>query len=292
VDSAALTLILTLAVASIAMVVAMVQFSIAIVFAAQRPAAIKLWGFVYLIAWAAIVFVIVRGAMMANATWPQALAVVTLAAGGWGTFHAFWVWLGLSLERTNARAAGQAVPLAPAKERICGVAGRLAAGGLVAVALAVIELGYARKVIETMIAPGHRAIAATASVAAVGFFLLMFGGLRLVLRRGEAMSRAEIDEQPRGLRLGRSTYRHLGPAAGAKAQQELSITEMTRAWRSGEWRRDPNLLNMFIMTAGGLLMIYGGFGVAIVATPLIMKVLCAGVLAFTTFKLIDAVRRA
>jgi hypothetical protein len=39
-------------------------------------------------------------------------------------------------------------------------------------------------------------------------------------------------------------------------------------------------------------MIYGGFGVAIVVTPLYMKVICGGALAFTTFKLIGAVRRA
>ena len=278
-DTAALTLVLTLAAASIVMVVAMVQFSIAIVFASQRPWAIKLWGFVYFLAWAAIVFVMVRGAMMADATWPQALALVTLVAGGWGTFHAFWVWLGLSLERTNARSAGEAVALTPAKEMICRWAGQLAVGGLIALLLAVIELGYARKLIETIIAPGHRAIAATASVALAGCFLLMFGGLRLVLRRGEPMTRAEIDEELRRgkygnqrqtgvLRFSKSTYKHFGPAEGAKAEQELSITEMTRAWHSGEWRHDPNLLNAFIMTAGGLLMIYGGFGVAIVVTPL------------------------
>src|SRR5207249_2390842 len=156
-------------------------------------------------------------------------------------------------------------------------AGLLAIGGVVAVAIALTELGYARRLLEAMIAPGHRAIAATITVAATGFFLLLFGGLRLVLRRGETMSREEIDEDLRrgkfasrggpGLRIGWSAYKHLGPAEGAKAEQELSITRMTRAWRSGEWRRDPNLLNAFIMTAGGLLMVYGGFGVAVVAGP-------------------------
>ena len=102
-DGAALTLIFTLAVAAIVMVFAMVQFSIAIVFAAGRPSAVRRWGLIYFLAWAAIVFVMVRGAVMSNAGWRQALAVAILVAGGWGTFHAFWVWLGLSLQRDNAR---------------------------------------------------------------------------------------------------------------------------------------------------------------------------------------------
>jgi len=279
VDGAALTLIFTLAVAAIVMVFAMVQFSIAIVFAAGRPSAVRRWGLIYFLAWAAIVFVMVRGAVMSNASWRQALAVAILVAGGWGTFHAFWVWLGLSLQRDNAR------------HDISRRAGQLAVGGLVAVALAVTELGYAQKLVDLMIAPGHRAVAATATVALVGCFLLIFGGLRMVLRSGEPMSREEIDgELPRG-RFGMKR-RHFGPAVGAKVEQELSITEMTRAWRCGEWRRNPHLLNIFIMTAGGLLMIYGGFGIAIVTGPPFVQVILGGVLAFTTSKLIAAVRRA
>jgi hypothetical protein len=211
------------------------------------------------------------------------------------------VWLALSIQRTKGRETGQS--LAPVKESICRRAGFLATGGLIAVALALIELGYASKLLEAMIAPGHRAIAATVAVTAIGFFLLLFGAVRLVLRRGEAMSREEIDEELRrgkfararkagSFSASRSAYRHLGPAEGAKAEQELSIGEMTRAWRSGEWRRDPNLLNIFIMTAGGLMMLYGGFGSAVVAGPLFVKVICGVALAFTTYKLVDAVRRA
>jgi hypothetical protein len=300
-DAAVLALILTLAVASIVMVIAMVQFSVAIMFAPERPLAFKLWGLAYLAAWAAIAAVMVQGAVMAKATLPQGLAVGTLVAGGWGTFHAFWVWLALSIQRTKGRETGQS--LAPVKESICRRAGFLATGGLIAVALALIELGYASKLLEAMIAPGHRAIAATVAVTAIGFFLLLFGAVRLVLRRGEAMSREEIDEELRrgkfararkagSFSASRSAYRHLGPAEGAKAEQELSIGEMTRAWRSGEWRRDPNLLNIFIMTAGGLMMLYGGFGSAVVAGPLFVKVICGVALAFTTYKLVDAVRRA
>ena len=289
-DTATLTLVLILAVASIVMVPAMVQFSMAAVSMPERPTAFKLWGLLYLAAWAAIVFVVLRFATLSKATWLQAIASATLVAGGWATFQAFWIWLWLSL--------------APAKEKMRRRAGWLAAGGLIAVALALVELGYARKLVETMIAPGHRALAATITVTAVGWLLLMVGAIRLVLARGRPMSRAEIDEQlgqgkfdrqggsAASLRFSRSGYKHFGPAIGSQAEEELSITSMTRFWRSGEWRRDPKLLAIFIMTAGGLTMLYGAFSIAIVAAPLFAKVLCGGVLAFTTFKLIDAIRRA
>ena len=298
-----MTLIVTLAVASIIMVLAMVRFSMAIVAASERPSAVKVWGLIYFAAWIAIGIAVVRFALMSNATLPQAIAVVTLVVGGWGTFQAFWVWLWLALERTNARARGQAAALAPAKESICRRSAQLAIGGLIAVALAAIELGYARMLVETMIAPGHRAIAATATVAVAGWILLIFGGVRLVLGRGEPMSHAQIEEELRRgkfgtrgqaglLRVSRSAYRHFGPAEGAQAEQELSITEMTRAWRSGEWRRDPNLLTVFIMTAGGLMMFFGGFAVVIVAAPFFVKILCGAVLAYTSYQLIAAIRRA
>jgi hypothetical protein len=301
-DSAMLTLVITLAVASIVMVVAMVRFSMAIVAAPERTAA-RAWGLIYLAAWGAIVFVIVQAFAMENAGWPRAIAAATLVAGGWGTFQAFWVWLWLALERTNARATGRAAALAPAKERICRRAGQLAIGGLIAVALAVAELGYVRMLIDTMIAPGHRAVATTITVAVAGWALLIIGSLRLVLRQGEPMSHAEIEEdlardkfraQGRGglLRFSRSAYRHFGPAEGAKAEQELSITAMANAWRSGEWRRQPQLLSMFMMTAGGLMMFYGGFGIAIVSGPLFVKILCGAVLAYATFQLVAAIRRA
>jgi hypothetical protein len=45
-DTATLTLILTLAVASVLMVMAMVRFSVAIVAEPERPAAIKGWGLI------------------------------------------------------------------------------------------------------------------------------------------------------------------------------------------------------------------------------------------------------
>src|SRR5947209_2324097 len=111
-----LILVVTLAVAALVMVLAMVRFSVAIVAASGQPSAVKVWGFIYLAAWTAIAFVVVRFASMENATWPQAIALVTLVVGGWGTFQAFWVWLWLALERTNARARGQLAALAPAKE--------------------------------------------------------------------------------------------------------------------------------------------------------------------------------
>ena len=302
-DTATLTLVLTLAAVSILMVFAMVRFSTAIVAEPEQPSAVKGWGLTYAVTWGVIVVMMVRGAIAAEAAWPQALAGVALVAGGWGTFQAFWVWLWLSIERTNARAAGQSATLTPAKEAIRRRAGKLAVGVLIAVALAVIELGYARAALASMVAPGHRAIAATLTVAALGFAFLMIGGVRLVLSRGEPMSRAEIEEDFRSLKYGpqgrtgplslrRSTYRIFGPAEGAKAEQEVSIGAMKEAWRSGEWRRDSRWRTVFLMTAGGLMMTFGGFGIGVVAGPPLVKLLLGGALAYVAYQLVAAVRRA
>ena len=302
-DTAVLTLILTLAVTSLIMVFAMVQFSTAIIAEPERPAAIRGWGLAYAAAWGVIAMVIVRGAIAADASLPQTVAFVTLVVGGWGTFQAYWVWLGLSIERTSAQATGQAVALSPAKETILHRAGNLAAGGLIAVALAVIELGYARAALTALVVPGHRALAATLGPAVVGGGLLIGGGIRLVLSRGQPMSHEEIEEDlrssrygPRGrtgpLRFRASTYRHFGPAVGARAEQELSIAAMKEAWRTGAWRRERAWQTVFIMATGGLLMAFGGFGAAVVAGPPVVKILCGGALAYTTFQLVAAVRRA
>ena len=130
--------------------------------------------------------------------------------------------------------------------------------------------------IETMIAPGHRAIAATLTVTIAGFALFMFGTFRRLLRQGQPMSHAQIEEnigsskygtqhQSGLLRFRASTCRHFGPAVGAKAEQGVSIAAMKEAWRSGAWRRDPTWQTIFMMAAGCLMMTFGGFGAAVVA---------------------------
>ena len=302
-DTAVLTLVLTLAVASMVMVFAMVQFSAAIMAESEQPSTLEVWGLTYAAAWIVIAMVIVRGAIATDVPWPRALAFVTLVVGGWGTFHAYWVWLGLSIERTNARAAGQAVTLSAAKETILHRAANLAAGGLIAVALAVIQLGYARAALTALVAPGHRTLSATLTAAFVGAALLIGGGIRLVLSRGQPMTHEEIEEGlrharygPRGrtgpLRFRVSAYRHFGPAEGAKAEEEVSIAAMKDAWRTGAWRRERAWQTTFIMTAGGLMMIFGGFGAVVVAGPPVVKVLFGGALGYTTYQLVAAVRRA
>jgi hypothetical protein len=226
---------------------------------------------------------------------PDAVALLVLAAGGWATFQSFWLWLWLSLELGSARGTNDAATLAPARDRMWRRCGRLSLAGLVALTLAVIELGGMRNLVEVMMAPGHRAIAAAISVTALGALVFAVGGMRKLMRSGVPMTHAEIEDDMGHVQLGLPghagvNFRHLGPARGASVVQELTITEMTRAWRSGEWRRDPDLFNFFIMTAGGLMAIYGGVGIVMAAGVLWVKALCAGFLAFFTFKLIAAVR--
>jgi hypothetical protein len=47
-----------------------------------------------------------------------------------------------------------------------------------------------------------------------------------------------------------------------------------------------------MMTAGGLMLVFGGFGSVVVAGPLLAKILCGGALVYTTFQLTAAFRRA
>jgi hypothetical protein len=79
---------------------------------------------------------------------------------------------------------------------------------------------------------------------------------------------------------------------GAKSEGEVSIAAMKQAWRDGGWCRDPYWIPIFLMAGGGAMMLYGGFGAAIVAGPLYVKLICGGALAYATFQLIAAIRRA
>lgn len=298
----ALGFFLTLALLSLLMVVAMVRFTTAIIATPERLSGTRWWGITYGVTWAAIVGLLVCGAVAAGTPVPQAVAGLTLVAAGWGTFQAFWLWLWFSLERTNARATHTA-RVSQFHDAVRHRAGQLAIGGLVVVTLAVIQLGYLRDLAATMLVPGHRTLAATLTVAALGFTLLLVGGMRLTLARGQPMSHAEIEEQLRDIQYGpqgrtgplsfrRSAYRIFGPAEGAQAEQEVSLAAMKAAWRSGAWRRDSSWRTVFMMTAGGLMMLFGGFGSVVVAGPLLGRILCGGGLIYTTFQLTAAFRRA
>jgi hypothetical protein len=230
-----------------------------------------------------------------------AAATLTLAAVGWGTFQAFWLWLWFSIERTNTSATG-AGKVSPFHDILRRRAGRLTVAGLVVVLLAVIQLGYIRDLAGAMLAPGHRTLAATLTLTVLGFALLIVGGVRLTLARGQPMSRAEIEEQSRYLRYGlqgrtgssfrKSAYRVFGPAEGSKAEDEISMAAMKEAWRSGAWRRESSWRTVFMIAGGGLLMVGGGFGSFLVAGPPIAKLLCGGALLYATFQVTAAFRRA
>lgn len=294
--------IAALAAVSILMVVAMVQYTTALIDAEAAPALRRMWGAAYLLAWLGVVGVVVLIVLDAHTAWPRALAVAALVAGGWGGFHAFWLWLWLALTQSNAAKSGTPGPsvAALALARRCR---RIATAAVVVVVLALIELGVARAALAAVTAPGRAPLSLTIAIAAAGGALLIGGGVRLALDRGRPMTAEEIDEAfrrqkygPRGrtglLRASASVYRHVGPAAGATADQVVSLSEMKAAWRSGAWRRDRRWQTVFMMTAGGLMMIYGGFGAAVVAGPLSAKLLCGGALAYATFQLIAGFRRA
>jgi hypothetical protein len=296
-----LSLILPLSALSVLMVLAMVRFSVAIVSLPERRYASRVWGLTYVVSWVAIIRLL-RAGVAAGTPVPHAAAGLVLVAGGWATFHAFWLWLWLSLERTNAGAT-HAETASASRDAVRRGTGHIAIAGLLVVGLAVIQLGFMGDLLDTMIEPGHRAIAATATVATVGFTLLMVGGMRLALARGHPMTHAEIEEQVREIKYGpqgrtgplsysRSAYRIFGPAKGAEAEQEVSFHDMKAAWHSGAWRRDSSWRTVFMMTAGGLMMLFGGFGIAVVAGPMVVKILCGAALLYTAVQLVAAARRA
>src|SRR2546425_12135121 len=75
------------------MVFAMVRFNTVIVAEPERRSAISWWGITYAVIWAAIIILLLQGAVAAGIAMPQAVAGVTLVAGGWGTFQAVWLRL-------------------------------------------------------------------------------------------------------------------------------------------------------------------------------------------------------
>lgn len=295
-------LIAALAAASLLMVIAMVQFSVALVADDAPPVLRRAWGAAYLLSWTAIAAVIVTGAVETHAPWPDTVAVVTLALGGWGGFHAFWIWFWFSIARATATKTGAQGP-STTKLALAHRCGQAAAVAALAVGAAAVELGFARSAAAAVMAPGHELLTLTLGSAVAGFVLFMVATVRLLLDGGEPMPPQEIDEDLRRGKFGgrgragvlewrASAYHQFGPAAGARAEQELSLSAFKDAWRNGAWRRERKWQTLFLMAGGALLMTVGGFSAPVIAGPMPVKLICGGALGYTLYQLVAAMRRA
>jgi len=274
-------LIVALAVVSLLMVAAMVQFSAAII---DRPGtqAVTGWGVVYAGSWAAILAVF---AQLLEDTPAPVATVLMLAVSGWGAIHAGWLWLVLGLMGSPANAEGQ--PLPPDRTSTRSMAGRVCLLAVIVAAAATAQLVLPR--LHLMSMPRLTPLGALILVAAAGVLLLVAGGVRLARSEGKPMTPDEVVRMNTP-RRGFHVSTHVGPAYGISGEREVSLAQMRDAWRSGAWRTDPRWRTVFMMTVGAALMLVGGFGIPIVVAPVPVKILCAGALLYVAFQVVRGLR--
>jgi hypothetical protein len=127
----------------------------------------------------------------------------------------------------------------------------------------------------------------------LGFLLFMGGILDLIVSAGEAMAHEEVEDLYRSSRdiaarsyaLRNSTYRIRGVASGASVQDEFSLREFKAALRSGALMRAGFWRRRAITALGGLMTVFGGFGLVIVLAPGGLKLLFAGALLYALVRL-------
>jgi hypothetical protein len=141
-------------------------------------------------------------------------------------------------------------------------------GALLIGAIVIAELPPAQRAASAI--ERHRTIAltATVSIGAGGFLVFMGGVVALVAARGAPT------------------------AAGREAHVETSVAAMIAAWRSGEWRRDPEWRRVFVITAGASAFAFGMLASFIVAGPPHVKVLVGAALLYAIVMTVRGVRLA
>jgi hypothetical protein len=107
------------------------------------------------------------------------------------------------------------------------------------------------------------AAAATVTAAVLGFALLMGGIIASMMAAGTS-----------------------------GVETETSLPAMKAAWRSGDWRREPQWRRLFVIAGGAALLTVGLFGTFIAIAPIPVKVICAGAILYPAIRLTLALRRA
>jgi hypothetical protein len=133
----------------------------------------------------------------------------------------------------------------------------------------------------------------TGGMAVLGFVLFMGGGLDMLMTQGEPMSHEEVEDLDRSNRdlaaqpytWRASTSRIWGKTSGGEVYDEFSFRSMKDAWRTGAWWRSSQWRQRLVITAGGLLMIFGGFGLAFVLAPASIKLLVGGAMLYALARL-------
>ena len=140
----------------------------------------------------------------------------------------------------------------------------------------------------------------TLGTAGAGLLAMIWGWTMVAIRYGRPMSDEEAKQfmaQPIAA-SGKQSFakgRFKGLARGRKLDQpvEWSFREMKAAWHSGIWWREPDMRRKYLITAGGLLLILGGFSVFLVLmNPPAAKLLMAGTLVYVIARTVLSFRRA
>jgi hypothetical protein len=139
------------------------------------------------------------------------------------------------------------------------------------------------------------------AAASVGLVLVIGGAVAMVLARGVAMSREEIEELERRMMrlkagppmaLRWAAVRVPKAAVGAEDEDVATFSEIKAAFRARAWQASPYWRRFFSMMIGALLLAIGLFGVAVVLGPPAVKLLFAGAMLYAAIRLLWGFARA
>ena len=344
----AVALISAVAVLALAMVYAMVQWSLGLLNAPLPDDGEPLlhlglggprtrrWGVVYGLLWGALVvaFHLLLGTL-GDERPGRRLALLLAIATSWIGCNLVFVWFGRALRRVGERpAAGTHDARQPAHaeaehrpsrrapaalresrgskapaSRQKGPVGRLAGSlsqvvwiaGFLLIAALTRSLPPLRRLDDFFRAHQRVFLISLGAAAGVGLVLFIGGAVAMVLARGVAMSREEIEELERRMMrlkagpptaLSWAAVRVPKVAVGAEVEETATFSEIKAAFRARAWRVNGYWRRFFSMMIGALLLAIGLFGVAVVLGSPVVKLLFAGATLYATIRLLWGFARA
>lgn len=180
------------------------------------------------------------------------------------------------------------------------IRGWTAMAALVIAAIVIAEVPAIKQVDQAIGANQPLLLGMAIAATAAGFVLFMGGIISMLMAGGEAMDHQEIETSAASIRDAASrpyvwrasAFRIPGAAEGRQVANETTIAGMKGAWRSGDWRRDPDWRRIFVVATGAAMLAYGLFGIFIVTGPPYLKVLLGAALAFATLSIVRGAARA
>ena len=141
---------------------------------------------------------------------------------------------------------------------------------------------------------------ATGGAAFLGLFLMLGAIISLIMKRGTPLDHTGVENLQRSVRDAQmmqrvwrtSTYRILGATAGAQADDAFSFAELKGAFRSGAIWREGLWRARLCAFVGAALLFFGIFGLAIVLSPLALKLLLAAVVLYAVVRTTGGLVRA